>query len=399
MSTGNELLTPERLPGDAPRQLPTAERARAEQPGSAEPPLRPLAGSANEVAPAEDSPAPSVRKEVLGLWLAMTVGLAWAGQYTFSRARTGELPFLGVLLLLAAMVLLGSLVLVTSPGLQGTRHARWLEQMIDRLVAASWRAWSGAIAIGACLLATRLGQIPGRGWYALGAWLLSIVAALLAVHSGRSRAFWRTWDRTRWAEAGLVVGCVIVALLLRTIRLESVPPILGGDEGSMGFEAREILSGRNDRLFVTGWLGMPRMSFLLMALPMQVWGQGIVGLRMHAAIVGVATIPVLYWLLRPEGGVWLAQCSIWLLATYPYHLHFSRLGANNIEDSLLLAATFAALFWGVRSRQPMGWALAGLCGAFSLYFYPGAWLLIILAVGLVGVLALCTRGRWVSEPR
>src|SRR3712207_480828 len=126
-----------------------------------------------------------------------------------------------------------------------------------------------------------------------------------------------------------------------------------------------MLAGKTDPSFVTGWAGLPRLTFLLMALPMQLWGQDIGGLRMHAALTGVATIVTLYVLLRPEGGIWLAQCAIWLLATDPFHIHVSRLGVNQADDSLLLTATFAALFWGLRSRAPVAWALLGLCAALT----------------------------------
>ncbi|GAC1355638.1 MAG: hypothetical protein NVSMB42_14130 [Herpetosiphon sp.] len=196
-----------------------------------------------------------------------------------------------------------------------------------------------------------------------------------------------------------MLACMLVALVVRTVDLATIPQTVTGDEGSIGVEARNILSGQNDPSFVIGWAGLPRLTFLLMALPMKIWGQGIFGLRMHAALTGTATILTLYWLVRPQAGMWLAQCSIWLLATYPFHMHVSRLGVNQTDDSFLLTIMFAAFFWGVRTRQPLGWALTGFFGALSLGVYPGARIAVILAVGVVMVLALATRGRWVVEHR
>jgi hypothetical protein len=320
------------------------------------------------------------------LLLAAIVALAYAGQRTLSRGRGGALPIGGVILLLLSAALLGGLSIRARPKLR---------QIIDRrLGMLYWLA-----AVGTCLAATLLGQVPHRGWYALGLWLASIGFVIGAALYRRPMPRPSLWLRTHRAEAGLVLACVSVALVVRTVWLETIPQTLIGDEASIGLEARDILSGRTDPSFVTGWAGLPRLTFLTMAAPMAVWGQGIFGLRMHAALAGAATIVTLYWLLRPEAGAWLAQCAIWLLATYPYHLHISRLGVNQADDSLLLCSTLAALFWGLRTRQPLGWALAGICAGLCLTVYPGARVAIVLLGVFGAIYAFRTRGRWLLEHR
>lgn len=345
-------------------------------------------------------PIPSIPPQrfnhVQGMLLVGVIALAYVGQRSFARPGA-SIPILAIAAMAASLAIFSCLMIVTSPAAGSWRVARWLIAVTQHLSAGGPRSVYAATALIGSVGATVLSQTPNQSWTALGVWLVSIACALGAAYSGKLSMAWRREVQIHWLEAAAVVACVVVALLVRSTSLASVPPVFGGDEGSMGLEARDILTGRNTNLFVTGWLGMPRMSFLLMALPMKVWGTGVVGIRMHAAIVGAATILPLYWLLRPECGRWLAQCAIWLLATYPFHIHFSRLGANNIEDSFLFTAAFAAFFWGMRTHKPLAWALAGMCCGLSLYFYPGARFVIILAGVFVALLALQTRGQWVRE--
>lgn len=337
------------------------------------------------------------RKTLAAILLVAVIGLAYAGQRVFSQRQGGPFPLMGLAMVLVAMALLAYLTLRTGLRFRRTAPGRSFVALSTPLTAEPWRILCAAIAIGASLAATIWGQMPDRSWLALAAWLLSMICMLLAAATRPSLTAWRVWIVQHRREVALIAACMLVALAARIVNLATVPPIISGDEGSMGLEAREILSGHNTQLFVTGWSGIARMTFLTMAIPMWVWGQDIFGLRMHAVLVGTATIPTLYWLLRREGGVWLAQCSIWLLAAYPYHIHVSRLGINNADDSLLLTTTFAALFWGARSHKPIAWVIVGLCGGLSLYLYAGARIVIVLGVGLVSVLGIQTRGRWLMR--
>ncbi len=235
-----------------------------------------------------------MRQFLHALVLASVIGLAYAGQRAFNLSRGIGLPVAGVGLLLLAGALLCGLLIWTNPRFRRSRRGRWLDDRILRLAAKPGPVLCWLAAASLTLGATRLGQTPGRGWYAVGLWLASIVLALLATASGSPAPRAWAWLRAHRGEAALVLLCLVVALAVRTVRLATVPPTILGDEASIGLEARNLLAGTTDPSFVTGWAGLPRLTFLLMALPMQLWGQDIGGLRMHAALTDGATIVTLY---------------------------------------------------------------------------------------------------------
>jgi len=76
-------------------------------------------------------------------------------------------------------------------------------------------------------------------------WLASIVlfAVSIIVPQPRPRRNWKAW----WAQNRLLVVAMsaigLLALALRVINLNMIPPTLGGDEGSQGVEALKILRG------------------------------------------------------------------------------------------------------------------------------------------------------------
>lgn len=66
------------------------------------------------------------------------------------------------------------------------------------------------------------------------------------------------------------------------------------------------------------------------------------------------------------------------MAGYHFHVHWSRIGLNNIWDTLWVPATLPLLTWGWKKRWFGGAFLAGATACFSQYFYPGSRLGLIL---------------------
>jgi hypothetical protein len=76
------------------------------------------------------------------------------------------------------------------------------------------------------------------------------------------------------------------------------------------------------------------------------------------------------------------------LATFPPHLHFSRLALNNIADPLFGTLALACLGRGLRHGRRFDFALGGAALGLTQYFYEGGRLLypILALVWVVGVL-------------
>lgn len=145
--------------------------------------------------------------------------------------------------------------------------------------------------------------------------------------------------RVPWTEVGAVAGLTALALLLRVTALSRVPYTLGGDEAWHGLLARQVLASELRNPFVMGTMSMPTLFYWPLSWSLRLVGDPLVGLRLPAALAGALTIPAFYLLVRSLWGRRLALVAAALLAAYDYHIHYSRLGANNVWDPLLVVLT------------------------------------------------------------
>lgn len=196
----------------------------------------------------------------------------------------------------------------------------------------------------------------------------------------------------RWELLALLV-ITLIALAARTALLTSIPHNFGGDEGEMGMVARDVLNGVVRDPFATGWLSHPTLWFFMQSLALQAFGNNVFGLRLLSALIGTATVPMLYVFARPLFGRANALMAAALLAAYHMHIHFSRIALNNIVDPLLLLAAFAAFFHGYRTQRPFSFALAGVAMGLSQHFYMGARLTPLLMLFVLAHQILLDRRR------
>lgn len=213
----------------------------------------------------------------------------------------------------------------------------------------------------------------------------------------------RAVSREVWPEAISLAGLTALALMLRTTALDHVPYTLGGDEAWHGLLARQVLHGQLRNPFSMGYMSMPTAFYWPLSWSLWLVGDNLVGLRWPAALVGTATVPVLYLLARRLGGRRMAFLGAAFLATYDYHIHYSRLGANNIWDPLFVLLALWALDRGLteeqgsRARERV-FLWAGLAMGLSLYFYTGARLLPLLLVAYLAFAWIRTGREGLRKP-
>lgn len=265
-------------------------------------------------------------------------------------------------------------------------------ELIPQPVA--WRAgWIAAAIMLMLLVLVALGYDrisqprPQLNWTFIP-WMLSIGCLFAAVGG------WQLPRLARPPAKVLLLGLALTLLttVLRLWNVGHLPPTLGGDEGSQGLEAVAVLEGRINNPFTTGWLGVPTMSFYFNAPTIALFGQNATSLRLPWAIIGALTVLVSYFLVARLYGRGLALLSTALLAGYHYHIHYSRLGSNQIADGLFAALTLLFLYRGYDRRTQIDWALCGLVIGVSQFFYAGARFTIILS-GAVLLLLLLRDGR------
>src|SRR5690606_27829994 len=123
-------------------------------------------------------------------------------------------------------------------------------------------------------------------------------------------------------------------------------------------------------------------------------GHNLTGLRIFSAVFGTLTVPALYLLARELFDRRTALLAALLLATFPPHIHFSRLGLNNIADPLFGVLALAFLVRGLKRGGLRDYALSGVMLGLTQYFYEGGKLLYPLLFGAWLLLALCFWRPW-----
>lgn len=204
-------------------------------------------------------------------------------------------------------------------------------------------------------------------------WLLAFAAYLLAVApAARPPRDWRMWWRIHARTATLVVAITLLAFGLRVWNLGGIPFAFSGDEASFALEALRVLRGEIGTPFATGFLSQPTMSFYYGSLGIALFGATPAGARLPWTVLGVLTVPVIFWITKRAAGKPVAFAATVLLATYHFHIHYARLSLNNIADPLILG--LALLFWDRATARgdAREWALLGAMCGLALYSYQGA---------------------------
>jgi 4-amino-4-deoxy-L-arabinose transferase-like glycosyltransferase len=279
----------------------------------------------------------------------------------------------------AVACLVGLSLLLSTCAALLSRNRAWTQATYD--VAALWLLAVAAVILAALWPDGR--RAAGRRPFPRGWWARDSLRTGLA-HARRTwQARLRAVRRATWLELIALAGLTLLAFVLRVAALESIPYTLGGDEAWHGLLARQVMHHEARNPFVMGYMSMPRLFYWPLSWALWLVGDTLVGLRFPAAVIGTATVPLLYCLARRLWGRRVALLAAAFLATYDYHLHYSRLGANNVWDALFAVLVFLLVERGLASEARARRALflaAGLMLGLSLYFYTGARLLPALVI-------------------
>jgi hypothetical protein len=334
----------------------------------------------------------------LGLLISVLAGLG-TGSWMLLEAASRHSPQPPLLAILCFAFAAGSLALYRTDGIAASPATRSLIGSRARRVVALL----AAVGLTAYAL-QELETLPREAGYlhVAIAWLFAFGLYTAALLPRRDAGFWNPvgW-RAWWATHGLVTvamgGITLVALALRVWQLGSIPFVFNYDEASIGLETIRTMTGTIRNPFTTGWMSLPTASFFFESLGLYALGPTIEAARLPWALAGTAAVPVTFWLVSRLAGVPLGMLVAALLATYHFHLHYSRVVLNNIADPLFVGLALLALYCALDKRSTAHWVLlGGVCGG-ALYFYQGA-RITPLIVGLVlGYLLLYGRGAFWRE--
>lgn len=300
--------------------------------------------------------------------------------------RTGGSFWLSLALYVAAAAMFapGAFPLAAPSGEPGARGGGRLERAYGPCLAAS------LIASGVGLRALWSNrQAAAEGWW-IASGALVLLAALLA---GYRFDVPPRWDRARfprtWAGRFAVIGALTVILAVAAVTrlwgLGRVPYGINPDEGDRAAPAIQIVRGLNPHsIFDFGWYHISMVYFKLLAAVMAVTGLDVAGARVFGALCGILTVALVTALGVRHFGWRAGLLSGGLLASMGAAIQFSRVTTEAAPTTTLWAASAAAFLEAARRGRAWAWAVAGLAGGFSIYFYPTGrlWCLIAIPFGL-----------------
>ncbi|MDH4207619.1 MAG: glycosyltransferase family 39 protein, partial [Anaerolineae bacterium] len=147
---------------------------------------------------------------------------------------------------------------------------------------------------------------------------------------------------------------VLLGAILRLYELQAIPVGLSTDEAEDGYVAKRILRGEELPIFIAGSFGEEPMHTYLVALSFSLWGTSLWAVRFFPALIGIATVPVIYWLSKElllqqgRSSSLVPILSAFFLSTSYWHIIYSRAGLEVVTLPFFSSALLLFLWKGIR---------------------------------------------------
>lgn len=203
--------------------------------------------------------------------------------------------------------------------------------------------------------------------------------------------------RTSWTDIAIVAAITLFGFIVRFSDLGLFDYrrrawIFGGDEGKFALTARSVLSGETRNPFETTFDAHPTLWLFAQAGMMRLFGDNLRGATLLSVLMGTATIPIFYFMLRHQINRTAAIVGGVLLATFHFHLWASRDAQNNVSSPFFLALALLLVnvlltTWGPRTAVALGIAL----GIADHAYVANRLLLLVVATVIIVTISLTPR--------
>jgi len=194
---------------------------------------------------------------------------------------------------------------------------------------------------------------------------------------------------------------VILALVLRlgfVLGYEQYPLFLGDDAGYDDV-GQNLANGRGFVLQtgdpVNGFVYEPMVGYgptypTFLGLTYFLFGHSVTAVRVIQALLGAATVIVMFLIACAVFGEQVARISGFLTAIHPALISYSGMLLTETLFTFLIALSAGAMILAIKSRTPKAWILAGIISGLMVLLRAEALLIVILG----GVFVL-----WYGEKR
>lgn len=208
-------------------------------------------------------------------------------------------------------------------------------------------------------------------------------------------------ERQPQIQVLLLILILFTALLLRVIYLGHSPSGLNVDECANAWNSYCLLKTGMDQhgirwpiLDSAGFGQGMTTLYLYLLIPFEaLFGLTVTAIRLPAALAGVLTVYLVYWIGKRLFNPWIGLLSAFFLAVDPWHLQQSRWGHMASILPLVVIAPLAAMIWAnlplddQEDRRPSVYraAFAGALFGLCCYGYYAArlWLPLFISVIVV----------------
>ena len=181
-------------------------------------------------------------------------------------------------------------------------------------------------------------------------------------------------------DLAIVAAITVLAAVLRIWHLGCVPDGLHGDEAWTGLDARRVLHEGWIGPYLPSAVGQPIGPVYFTALLFSFMPETTFTLRLSMALLGIATIPVMYAAFATMFNRPIAAFASLLLTVMMWHLHLSRTGFMVVSWPLVEMAALLALWHAMRLRSYALFVLAGALTGLGIYTYNAFYLFLPLPV-------------------
>ncbi len=199
-----------------------------------------------------------------------------------------------------------------------------------------------------------------------------------------------------------VLFLLLIGIVVRVWAFGDLPPGLNQDEAATGYDAWSVLNFGIDRngfpfpvMFVSWGSGMYALNGYLAWPFMLLFGLSETSIRLPHLTLGIASLVLMYQLVRRIVDRPTAVTALLLLAINPWHIMISRWGLDsNILPGMFLIAVFLLILSLQKSRYlPWSAFVLGLC----LYLYGTAYVVVPIFTVLAAItLKIFWKARWSS---
>lgn len=190
---------------------------------------------------------------------------------------------------------------------------------------------------------------------------------------------------------------ISLSLILRLTLITHIPSFVHGDEAAIGLGAKSILeNSRSFNIFQTGWYGYPQLTFLLVAIPMKLFGASLLTLRLSSLLVGMCSIVLTYvfvYIFRNRKEAWIASL---VLACSHIHIHFSRTGYHYMQGLFFTEISIFLFLIACKYKQLLWFVLAGICTGLGFHAYLSARITIAIICITIGLGYLINKKTFIS---